>query len=151
MPAAHRRVVEEFFNDIEKTFSIGFMTMRIYLMDRNVLLCQTLREFLMDLGHDVSVASSFNDLLALMGQPHPEGDLLLLGWAQVHGTLLRLLRDLHRRCANLPVVIVIDTEAILPVEEAVECGVYGYLRKPIRLAELELLLVRLADRRQAPS
>jgi len=39
----------------------------------------------------------------------------------------------------------------LAAPEAVLCGVYGYLSKPFRAAELELLLLRLAERKASHS
>jgi len=39
----------------------------------------------------------------------------------------------------------------MSVPEALHCGVYGYLNKPFRAAELELILLRLAERQASHS
>ena len=42
-------------------------------------------------------------------------------------------------------VILVTSGLTIPAEEARELGVYGYLRSPVRLSELELVLMRLAE------
>ena len=54
------------------------------------------------------------------------------------------MRQFHRRYPTIPVVLRVSSE-VLPAADAVHCGVYAYLNKPFRPAELELLLIRLAD------
>ena len=57
---------------------------------------------------------------------------------------------MHRRYPAIPVVLRASSE-VLSAAEAVRCGVYGYLIKPFRSEELELMLIRLKERRASQS
>ena len=56
----------------------------------------------------------------------------------------------HLRYPAIPVVLRASRE-VLTAPEAVHCGVQGYLGKPFRPAELELMLIRLAERQASHS
>ena len=61
-----------------------------------------------------------------------------------------VLRQVHRRYPAIPVLLRASSE-VLPASEAIHCGVHGYLSKPFRPAELDLLLLRLAERQVSHS
>ena len=125
--------------------------MRIYLVEAESYARQMVAEHLQALGHEVSLLPAPEGLLgALAGEPAPT-DLIIAdlppGRIRVVGKALRLA---HRRYPAIPVVLRASNE-VLPAPEAVQCGVYDYLSKPFRPAELELTLIRLAERQTSHS
>jgi len=56
-----------------------------------------------------------------------------------------ILSRLHERHPNTPVVVMLTNGTTLTSEAAVAYGVQAYLRKPISLRELELILLRLPN------
>lgn len=125
--------------------------MRVYLVEVDNYARQMVAQCLRDLGHRVSLLPEPSDLLeSLAADPDP-ADLIIadLPPAQSRSTG-EALRSVHRRYPMIPVVLRASSE-VLPAPEAVHCGVYGYLSKPLRPAELELMLIRLAERQARQS
>jgi GGDEF domain-containing protein len=121
-------------------------TLHIYLVEAENYARHIVARWLGDRGHRVSLLSAPEQLLpALAADPDPT-DLILLDLppAQTQADGQRL-RQVHRRYPLIPVALR-TSSALLPAAEALHCGVYGYLSKPFRPAELELMLVRLAER-----
>jgi DNA-binding NtrC family response regulator len=58
---------------------------------------------------------------------------------------LSFVEDIHTRFPAIPIVLVSSTGKVLLPEDAIRNGVYGYLHKPVSLAELELMLVRIDE------
>ena len=118
----------------------------IYLVEAENYARQVVAQYLQDLGHRVSLLEIPEQLLgALAADPDPT-DLIIADLPPAQSqTIGQDLRLVHRRYPAIPVVLRASS-ALLPAAEAVHCGVYGYLSKPFRPAELELMLYRLAER-----
>jgi len=115
---------------------------RICLVGEESIVTKILCDFLSDLGHRVvrvhpacelpdHLASQTEDLVIM--DLHGPGDTVLL-------------RKMHQEYPHVAVVLMTVGSPPLSREETLSCGVYAYLHKPISLAELELLLVRLSER-----
>jgi two-component system KDP operon response regulator KdpE len=107
----------------------------------NAVVVQTLTEFLGELGHSVLSVRSAADLAARLegGFDPPELVLIQLGVPELDS--VDVLRALHQRFPEMVFVLIANDRGI-PAADAVACGVEGYLREPIRLRELELLVAR---------
>lgn len=111
---------------------------RIGLINNPDILQKTLRDFLTDLGYEVlSITgselrhwlheSSISIHLAII--PHTLGKASLQAFHQAHPETMIVLLD--------------EGRGRLSVDDAVAYGVYAFLRPPIHLNELEVLLFRL--------
>ncbi len=126
--------------------------MHIYLTEVDNYARQMVAQCLRDLDHQVNLLPTPADLLgALAGEPVPADPLIIadLPPTQIRSTT-DALRRVHRRYPTIPVLLRASS-AVLPSANAVHCGVHGYLSKPFRAAELELLLIRLAERQVSHS
>lgn len=121
-------------------------SLHIYLVEAENYARQVVAQYLRDLGHRVALLEAPEELLGTLAAEATPIDLIIadLPPAQVH-TIGQGLRLVHRRYPAIPVVLRASS-ALLPAAEAVHCGVYGYLSKPFRPAELELMLIQLAER-----
>jgi len=98
--------------------------LRLNLQDRyNVLLARNGEEALQQLEQ-----SAVDVLVTDMRMPGMDG--------------LTLLRHVHKRWPELPVIVVTAYGTIENAVEAMRQGAHDYLQKPIKLAELEVLLER---------
>lgn len=120
--------------------------MHIYLAEPENFARDTVAQHLRDLGHRVSLRSALEELPgALEADVLP--DLIIADLAPSQGSpTSEALQLVHRRYPTIPVILRVSSE-VLSATEAVQCGVHGYLSKPFRADELELMLVRLAERR----
>ena len=102
-------------------------------------------QWLRDRGHRVSLLTTPEELLeALAADPDPT-DLIVADLPPSQSQAIgQTLRQVHRRYPLIPVVLRASS-ALLPAAEALHCGVYGYLNKPFRPVDLELMLARLAE------
>lgn len=123
--------------------------MRIYLVEEENIVKRIIRDFLTELGHEVVVINvPYNLPDSLSKNLHPV-DLIIMDFpATDRETTVRMIRELHERRPEIPFVLRASS-VVLSADEAVQCGVYAYLHKPVRLAELELLLTRLSERRSS--
>ena len=119
--------------------------MRIFLVSDEPIVIKTPQAFVLDLGHESVAVNSISELLgSLRKEPLPV-DVILTGVPSHPRGAAALMREVHERHPDVPTVIVTAERSVLSVEEAVSGGVPVYLHKPIRLAELELVLVRLSE------
>jgi diguanylate cyclase (GGDEF)-like protein len=125
--------------------------MHIYLVEVDNYARQMVAEHLQDLGHRVSVLPAPGDLLGALAADPDAADLIIADLPPARGrSTSEALRLVHRRYPTIPVVLRASRE-VLASSDAVHCGVHGYLSKPFRPAELELMLIRLAEGRASQS
>ena len=125
--------------------------LHIQLVEAENYARQVIAQWLRDRGHRVSLLSAPEELLhALAADPDPT-DLIIADLPPSQSQAIgQTLRQVHRRYPLIPVVLR-TSSTLLPAAEALHCGVYGYLNKPFRPAELELALIRLAERQASHS
>ena len=125
--------------------------MHIYLIEVDNYARQMVVQHLQDLGHRVRLLPTPGDLLGALAADPELADLIIADLPPGKGrTTGEALRRVHRRFPAIPVLLRASSE-VLSAADAVHCGVYGYLSKPFRSAELELLLIRLAERQASHS
>ena len=121
--------------------------MRIGLVEEKSIVRNTLQDFLTDVGHTVLICNALDDLPDVLDHSPHSVDLILTDLVPANGKLTALMRSLHGRYPEVPFVLITGSNDILLPSEAIRCGVHAYLHKPIRLAELELMLLRLSETR----
>lgn len=122
--------------------------LRMLIVDEELIVRKTLESFLNDLGHEVETFATISELLsASAGKPKAGVQVILLdpGSARLRGEAG--IREIHERYPEADLVVMSGHNSILPLSEALAQGVYAYLSKPIRLGELELLLIRWSESR----
>ncbi|MBI2502165.1 MAG: response regulator [Candidatus Latescibacteria bacterium] len=125
--------------------------LHIYLVEAENYARQVVARWLRDRGHRVSLLSAPEELLDILAADPDPTDLIIADLPPGQGeTLSAGLRRVHQRYPLVPVLLRASS-ALLPATEAAHCGVYGYLSKPFRPAELELALIRLAERQASHS
>ena len=122
--------------------------MRIYLVEEENIVRQLIRDSLTDLGHEVIVLDALDELSDTLGRNPRPVDLIIVDLpTPKREAIAQGMREVHRRHPEIPLVVRVSG-ALLSADEAVQCGVHAYLHKPIRLAELELMLIRLSETRK---
>ena len=125
--------------------------MHIYLVEIENYAREIVAQHARGLGHRTSLLAAPEELLeALAADPEPV-DLIIADLPPDRNrTTGEALSLVHRRHPAIPVVLRASSE-VLSAPEAVRCGVHGYLSKPFRAEELELLLIRLTERQDSHS
>ena len=116
--------------------------MRISVISDTPIIANTLENFLSDLGHEVNSLIP-TELPERLNESLQDVNLAILSLSAGKS----LIREIHASNPNI-MILLLNNGSAIPAEEALSYGVYGYLNKPIRLSELELLIVRLAQRLQ---
>jgi GGDEF domain-containing protein len=125
--------------------------LHIYLVEVENYARQVVAQWLHERGHRVSLLTAPEELLDILAADPDPTDLIIANLPPEQGeTLSAGLRRVHRRYPLVPVLLRASS-TLLPATEAVHCGVYGYLGKPFRPAEMELALIRLAERQASHS
>ena len=115
--------------------------MRICLVNDEMIIAKVLRDFLLDLGHEVIYVVPACELLGSLEQ---EVDLIIGEFHMTEGDTIAMLNDIHKRHSEITVIIITDDGPTLSTDEAISYGVCGYLHKPIRFSELDFLLAQAA-------
>lgn len=122
--------------------------MKIFLLEDDIMLCESVNEYLVSIGH--SVVSCANGDQALKKIQEESYDLLLLD-INVPGIsgleLLEKLHDLKIRTASIYISALVDIEGI---SRAYDLGCYDYLKKPFHLKELALRIEKVMQNMVMP-
>ncbi|HUT56030.1 MAG TPA: response regulator [bacterium] len=127
--------------------------MLIILIDEEKIVLKTLGDFLADLGHEVL---SFNSVLELREGTGPEAsghelassaDLILMDTGAPKEQQGNIIEKIHADFPSADILLMSDHRLTLPSTVAISNRVFGYLQKPVRLAELELDLARIKEGR----
>ncbi len=125
----------------------NFTGLKIYLIIKEKIITQTLEEFVTSLGYQVITLPSMDKLLETFKNDSLRKALVISEESFFQGKERSIIRKIHKQCPSLLFVLITENRPIFSTLEAMSVGIYGYLHKPISLAELELLLVRLSERR----
>jgi two-component system response regulator HydG len=118
---------------------------RVLVVEDEHVLRLTFEEFLRQEGHEVLVASSYNEALHVL-ESHPVdvvvSDIILGG-----KTGIDLLREMHHRRLRAKFVTITGDPSLETATEAVRLGAFDYLPKPVNGTALQRV-VRLALERK---
>lgn len=118
--------------------------MSICVIDEGQVTRDTLRAFLVDLGHEVVCAKHCEEFLGLTKDEDRDLDLFVVQLSLYPPERTKGLQRIRDRFPKTPLVVMTSNGNVLPCQEAVGLGVCAFLHKPIRLAELELMVHRFA-------
>jgi DNA-binding NtrC family response regulator len=117
--------------------------MQILIVSKDTILNQILYDYLSDQGHSVNYFISFLEFFKASNQVGSRADLLLVDFDLKYDDQLKLLKEIRISCPYIPIICIVYVSSILPADKSFLYGIYGYLRKPISLSEMDLLISRL--------
>jgi DNA-binding NtrC family response regulator len=115
----------------------------IYVDHDDPVVEQTLLEFLADLGDSATACGSFDEVRTKLDTSDPKPQAVITNLITRDLEAMKLLRQTHEQHPNVALMLITNGGRNLSATEAASCGVYAFLREPIRLSELELYLTRL--------
>jgi DNA-binding NtrC family response regulator len=117
----------------------------IVLIDSEPIVRQTLDSFLTSLGHKMVCMSEASELFDRGDNNSSATDILIVDLNMPRKAAIDTVHKIRETHSDADIVLM---SCILPLERALQYGVYSYLSKPIRLEELELLLTRISEKRK---
>ncbi len=117
--------------------------MRIVLVDREPIVVKTIASFLSDLGHEVKSYRSVAEFLQAKLDAPKSVQVIMSSFDEE--LVAEGVREIHRRFPASAIVLMLDE--YYPISHAPDLarGVYGCISKPVRLGELELMLMRIGE------
>ncbi|MDD2790022.1 MAG: response regulator transcription factor [Sulfurimonas sp.] len=122
--------------------------MKILLLEDEVMLNESIQEYLQDQGH--SVESYFDGLKAYESIQENAYDLLILDINVPGMDGLSFLERLHELKIHIPTIYISALVDIEDIARAYKLGCYDYLKKPFHLKELILRLDRIVLSNETP-
>src|SRR3989440_12893682 len=108
--------------------------MRVLVVEADPLLCDVLRDFLRELGHEPVVTHSAEDALTRIGLELPDAVLLDIYLPGISG--LDFLQLQTTRESRIPIVAISGMAAESQAREGVQRGADDLLPKPVELERL---------------
>ncbi|MBU2512252.1 hypothetical protein KJ966_13020 [bacterium] len=118
---------------------------QVFICITDKILKNTVHDFLLDLNYSALTIHSLEELL------HGERSMALSKFIVImeqRGEIKKSvsdLRQIHECYTNSYVIVLNDGKIDLTAEEFLSCGIYGFLKKPLHLIELELMLIRVFE------
>ena len=118
--------------------------MNILLVDDDEMVLLTVGDFLTRRGHALRTAADGSEALRLMDGDPPD---LVISDIQMPGMDgIAFLRAVRRRFPDLPVILVTGYATVETAVAALRNRAYDYLRKPVRLGELQACIERVGEK-----
>ncbi len=111
--------------------------MRIFLINDETIVFKTIFSFLHQLGYSLQVLNASQELY--LHNPEP-GDIMIVDILDLNKGHFALLKRVTQEYSFLRLLVLIDKKPPFNIEEALSYGIVSYLRKPLYLNELELVL-----------
>src|SRR3989441_282163 len=123
--------------------------MRVLVVEDDPLLCDVLRDFLRELGHEPVVTHCAEDAITSMGLELPDAVLLDIYLPGISG--LDFLQLQTTRESRIPIVAISGMAAESQARECVQLGAVDFLPKPVELERLREVLTCLEPHAGRPS
>ncbi|XPV75692.1 MAG: response regulator [Desulfovibrio sp.] len=102
---------------------------KILIIDDEKMLCQTLADYLEDIGYSPLVAMDGHEGLEKFKQEHPEAILLDLNMPRVSG--FEVLEEMTAIAPDIPIIVISGVGMIQDVIKAMRLGAWDFMSKPI--------------------
>lgn len=112
--------------------------MRVLIVEDDHGLCDVLREFLLDLGHEPVIAYDAESALDLLRSDRPDVVLLDIGLPGMSG--LDFLRLQAVRELRVPILVVSGKVTETEAQECLRLGAFDFIGKPLAFQRLEEIL-----------
>ena len=112
----------------------------VLIIDDEKTLARSIKLFLLEQGYEAEVAEDKEAALRLLSDMHP--DLVFLDVRLPHVNGIELLRTIREFDPHIYVVMMTAFGSIEGAVEAMKLGAFDYLKKPVDLDELKILLER---------
>jgi two-component system nitrogen regulation response regulator GlnG len=121
---------------------------RILIVDDETSICWSLREFLTDLGHDVSIAASAEEGFTIADRGGLDAVVLDVRLPGMDG--LSALGRFRERIGSAPIIVITAFGNLESVVRAMEGGAFEYLVKPFDLDQARAVLDRALEDGKSP-
>ena len=121
---------------------------RLLLVDDDLVLLETLQEFLTAEGFKVTAASSGEEADALLQAAHPPYDLVLTDLVMPGKTGMDVLKAALARNPSCTVLVLSGYGTVREATLAMDRGAYGLVNKPLQLEAFRQVLRRIVERAQ---
>ena len=119
--------------------------MRIHIVNEEPILSKIIRSFLSKAGYKVQIEKTISELYLNIKRNTHELNVILIYDQLYSNTRITIINELHTRCPEAVIILITTDPPFLSAKEALAHGVSAYLRKPVYLAELELILTQLTE------
>jgi two-component system nitrogen regulation response regulator GlnG len=116
---------------------------RILIVDDEASICWSLREFLADEGHEVKIAASAEEGLAIAAGSRLDAVVLDIRLPGMDG--LAALGGFRERVGRAPIIVITAFGDLETVVRALEGGAFDYLAKPFGLEQAGAVLKRALE------
>lgn len=118
--------------------------MFIYLNFESDIVSDTICNLLINLGHTSKSFKSTEELFTAMKTDFHQPDLIIMDKHASNRVMVEKICRHNQSGAKAPIVLATSTEGVLGSDEAILFGIRAYLRKPIVLSELTLMISQFA-------
>ena len=119
--------------------------MRILVIDEQRLVLSILKDRLTDSGHQVLTSPSVAEALGTNKGGEPEVDVIIIDPGTVREVVIDAVDKIHSTFPGADILLINHVQ--LDGQYALSRDVFAFLRKPLHLAELALLLARIREKR----
>jgi DNA-binding NtrC family response regulator len=119
----------------------------IAVVDESKMIQKIMKDFLGDLGHAVQTFGSVPELCAETGIIGL--DLIFLYPDTTREQSLKMISQTHELYPKTDIVVMRNPIELPVLENEAQDKVYAYLHKPFRLTDLELMVTRIAEKRES--
>jgi len=117
----------------------------VLILDDEGIVTMALGHFLEDIGHNVESASTVRELEFRKGKTLSQIGIVLVGINGDRESALQMMEEVREHCPDADLVIMSRDGSVVSLNQALSNRVFGYLKKPVRLAELELMIKRMDE------
>ncbi len=132
-------------NDSAEIFTGG--TERIMVVDDEVSILTSTREFLKDYGYEVSAFSKSRDAFDAFKKDPSQFDLLITDLTMPQMTGVELSTGILKISSDLPIILCTGYSENFDEQKALENGIKKYIQKPVDIQGLLLVIRDLLDSR----
>lgn len=117
--------------------------MKIFLLEDEIILCDSIHRYLTKLGHDVLCCYDGKEALTILQQQSFDLLVLDINVPQING--FEILDTLQKDHNYTPTIFISALTDIEDITKAFELGCKDYIKKPFHLKELELRIEKISS------